>query len=47
VSTGALRIGSTAIWGEYFNGVIDEARIYNRPLSAPEIQSDMNTRIRP
>ena len=29
--------------GYYFNGVIDEVRIYNRPLSQAEIQSDMNT----
>src|SRR5207245_2619329 len=31
------------IWGEYFNGIIDEVRIYNRALSQAEIQSDMNT----
>jgi chitodextrinase len=29
--------------GYYFNGVIDEVRIYNRALSQAEIQSDMNT----
>ncbi len=29
--------------GFYFNGIIDEVRIYNRALSAAEIQSDMNT----
>ncbi len=28
--------------GFYFDGVIDEVRIYNRALSAAEIQSDMN-----
>jgi len=28
-----------------FNGVIDEVRIYNRALSAEEIQADMNTPI--
>jgi hypothetical protein len=42
-STGALRIGGNAIWGEYFRGLIDDVRIYNRALSAAEIQSDMNT----
>ncbi len=47
VSTGVLRIGGNGVWGEYFNGAIDEVRIYNRALSAAEIQSDMNTRIRP
>ena len=31
--------------GFYFNGVIDEVRIYNRALSGPEIQADMNTPI--
>ena len=41
-STGALRIGGNTIWGEYFNGLIDEVRIYNRALSATEIQTDMN-----
>ena len=29
--------------GYYFNGTIDEVRIYNRALSQSEIQSDMNT----
>jgi hypothetical protein len=42
-STGVLRIGGNAIWGEYFSGLIDEVRIYNRALSAAEIQTDMNT----
>jgi hydrogenase maturation factor HypE len=41
-STGALRIGGNAVWGEYFSGRIDEVRIYNRALSAAEIQADMN-----
>ena len=29
--------------GYYFNGIIDEVRIYNRALSQAEIQADMNT----
>ena len=29
--------------GFYFNGVIDDVRVYNRPLSQAEIQADMNT----
>jgi hypothetical protein len=29
--------------GFYFNGLIDEVRIYNRALSSAEIQTDMNT----
>jgi concanavalin A-like lectin/glucanase superfamily protein len=40
-STGALRIGGNSIWGEYFSGLIDEVRLYNRALSATEIQADM------
>jgi PKD repeat protein len=42
-STGALRIGGNSIWGEYFQGRIDEVRIYNRALTATEIANDMNT----
>ena len=29
-STGALRIGGNVLWGEYFQGLIDEVRVYNR-----------------
>lgn len=39
----ALRIGGTAIWDEFFQGRIDEVRIYNRALTEGEIQSDMQT----
>ena len=42
-SSGLLKIGGNAIWGEWFNGLIDEIRIYNRALTAGEIQTDMNT----
>jgi hypothetical protein len=45
VSAGALRIGGNAVWGEYFKGLIDEVRIYNRALTATEIQTDMNVAI--
>src|SRR4029079_11730012 len=31
------------IWGEYFQGQIDELRVYNRALSQSEIQIDMVT----
>ena len=44
-SSGALKFGGNAIWGEWFNGLIDEARVYNRALSAAEIQADMNAPI--
>lgn len=42
-SSGVLRIGGNAVWGEYFAGMIDEVRVYNRALSAAEIATDMNT----
>jgi Concanavalin A-like lectin/glucanases superfamily/Bacterial Ig domain len=41
-SDGPLRIGGNAIWDEWFDGLIDELRIYNRALSPTEIQTDMN-----
>jgi hypothetical protein len=46
-STGVLRIGGNSIWGEYFNGQIDDVRIYNRVLTAAEITTDMNTPVAP
>ena len=42
-STGALRIGGNGVWGEYFTGRIDDVRVYNRALSAAEIQTDLAT----
>ena len=42
-STAALTMGGDALHGQYFAGLIDEVRIYNRALSVAEIQSDMNT----
>ncbi len=42
-SNGVLRIGGNAVWGEYFQGLIDEVRVYNRALSVFEIQSDMDS----
>jgi hypothetical protein len=44
-STGFLRIGGNNLWGEWFQGRIDDVRIYNRALSAAEITTDMNTPI--
>ena len=44
-STGALRVGGNSVWGEFFQGRIDEIRIYNRALTQAEIQADMNTPI--
>ena len=44
-STSPLKIGGNAIWGEWFSGQIDEVRVYNRALSAAELQADMNIAI--
>ena len=44
-SAGALTIGGDALYGQHFVGRIDEVRIYNRALSASEIQADMATPI--
>ena len=43
LSTGALRIGGNSSWGEYFTGLIDDVRVYNRALSLAEVQADMAT----
>lgn len=44
VGNGALRIGGNASFtDEFFEGLIDEVRVYNRALSAAEITRDMNT----
>ncbi len=42
-----LRIGGNAIWGEYFSGLIDEVRVYNRALTAAELTADMNAKVVP
>ena len=41
VSTGPLKIGGNAVWPEWFSGLIDDVRVYNRPLSTAEIQGDL------
>ncbi len=40
-SSDPLRIGGDSVWPEWFSGLIDEARVYNRALSPTEIQADM------
>jgi hypothetical protein len=44
-SAGPLRIGGNGIWGEWFQGLIDEVRVYDRPLSSLEILRDLETPI--
>jgi glucose/arabinose dehydrogenase len=46
-STNQLQIGGDNIYGQYFQGTIDEVRIYNQALSAAAIQTDMNTPLSP
>jgi len=41
-SANPVQIGGDTIYGQYFQGRIDEVRIYNRALSQAEIQTDMN-----
>ena len=44
-SSGVLRIGGNSVWGEYFQGAIDEVRIYNRALTATEVAYNLKTAI--
>jgi hypothetical protein len=45
-TSGPLHIGGNDVWGgEFYSGLIDEVRIYNRALSLEEIQTDMTTPI--
>jgi len=44
-SIGVLRIGGNSLWGEYFQGYIDEVRIYNRALTAMEVMYNKATAI--
>ncbi|MEA2240725.1 MAG: hypothetical protein QOD24_281, partial [Solirubrobacteraceae bacterium] len=43
VSSGALQIGGNTVWGEWFAGMLDEIRIYDRALTATQVQADMTT----
>jgi hypothetical protein len=40
-SSQPLRFGGDAVWPEWFQGALDEIRVYNRALSVTEIQADM------
>jgi hypothetical protein len=41
VNTNPLWIGGNAVYGEYFQGKLDDLRVYNRALTQAEIQEDM------
>jgi hypothetical protein len=34
-----LYVGGNAVWGEWFQGLIDDVRVYSRALSAAEVQA--------
>jgi hypothetical protein len=38
-----LWIGGNSPYGEYFQGLLDDVRIYNRALAQTDIQTDMVT----
>jgi hypothetical protein len=44
-SSGPLRIGGNSIWPEWFDGMIDEVRVYDRALTPAEVVADRDTRI--
>jgi hypothetical protein len=44
-TTGALRLGGSSVWGEWFSGRMDDVRIYDKALGATQIQTDMNTAV--
>ena len=44
-SSNALQIGGDNVSGAYFQGKIDEVRVYNNALSGDQIRIDMNTPI--
>ena len=41
LSDGALMLGGNNFWGEFFDGAIDNVRIYDRALDRVEIQTNM------
>jgi hypothetical protein len=47
VTTSPLCIGGSTALAQYFAGMVDEVRIYNRALTQSEIQTDMNTPVAP
>jgi chitodextrinase len=44
-STNPLQLGGDNIYGQYFQGRIDEVRVYNRALAPEEIRADMATAV--
>ena len=46
-TSGAVRIGGTSAAGQFFNGLIDEVRIFDHARTPAEIAADMNAAGRP
>ena len=44
-TTDPLWIGGNQPYGEYFHGLIDQVRVYDRALRAPEVRAEMSTPI--
>jgi len=44
-STNPLQIGGDNIYGQYFEGLIDEVRVYSEALSPNQIQTDMRASV--
>ena len=44
-SANALQIGGDSLYGQFFQGTIDEVRVYNVALTAAQVQADMNSAI--
>jgi chitodextrinase len=42
-SSNPLQIGGDGFLGQFFQGMIDEVRVYSSALSATQVQADMNT----
>jgi chitodextrinase len=45
-SSGPLRLGGNGVWNEWFDGEIDEVRVYSRALPAAQLNKDMKKRVR-
>jgi hypothetical protein len=46
-STGQLGIGGSSTGGQFFSGLIDEVRVFNRARTTAQIQADMNAPVNP
>lgn len=46
-SAGALTIGGNAVWGEWFDGVIDEVRVWDGPLDPFQVENLPNLSVTP